>query len=308
MRVLHIDTLRVMRGGQWQVLYLLERLKGRLLAPAGAPLYERAHALGLEVEPLSRTAIREARVDLVHAHDAHAHTLAALLARAPVVVSRRVAFPIGAGLLSRWKYRRPAHFIAVSEYVRHELEAGGVAPARISVVYDGVPPREPAPGGPDVVAPAIDDPLKGSALLREAAARAGIAVRFADNLPEALNSATLLVYLSQSEGLGSAALLAMSAGVPVIASRVGGLPEIVEDGVTGVLVENDPGAVAAALTRLLADEPLRRRLGAEGRRRVIERYTVDAMASATAEVYRQVLGGDRSPTCRQNGQVGDLPY
>ncbi len=301
MRVLHIDTLHVMRGGQWQVLYLLERLKGRLLAPAGAPLYERARALGLEVAPLSRTAIRDSGIDLVHAHDAHAHTLAALLAPVPVVVSRRVAFPISRGPLSRWKYRRPAHFIAVSEYVRRQLEAGGVAPARISVVYDGVPPREPAPGGPDVIAPAIDDPLKGSALLREAASRAGITARFPENLPEALDTAAVFVYLSQTEGLGSAALLAMAAAVPVIASRVGGLPEIVEDGVTGLLVENEPGAVAAALTRLLADEPLRRRLGAEGRRRVLERFGADAMASGTAEVYRRVLSGD-------DGQVGDLPY
>ena len=56
--------------------------------------------------------------------------------------------------------------------------------------------------------------------------------------------AAILVYVTNSEGLGSGALLAMSAGIPVIASRIGGLPEVIRDGENGLLVENDETAIS----------------------------------------------------------------
>ena len=55
--------------------------------------------------------------DIVHAHDARAHTLAAIAARAPFVVSRRVAFPVKRSLLSQWKYRQAKRYLAVSQFV-----------------------------------------------------------------------------------------------------------------------------------------------------------------------------------------------
>ena len=106
MRVLHLDAGKEMRGGQRQVLRLIEGLaaegvESTLLARAGAPLFEAARRGGWRVEPLSLLgAARLARRhDLLHAHDARSHTIAALLPGVPLVVSRRVAFPIG----SRWK-------------------------------------------------------------------------------------------------------------------------------------------------------------------------------------------------------------
>jgi hypothetical protein len=289
MRVLHIDTGRQMRGGQWQALYLIERLPGTLLCPAGSPLYERARAKGLEVRPLSAAAVWRERPDLMHAHDARAHTLAAVAGRAALIVSRRVAFPIGRGPLARWKYGRAAQFIAVSEYVRGQLVGAGVPADRIAVVYDGVPLPVEAGGGSEVVAPATGDPRKGSALAREAARLAGVELRFSADLAADTARAAVFLYLSDSEGLGSAALLAMGAGVPVIASRVGGLPEIVEDGVTGLVVENARAEIAAAIRRLLGDPALRRRLGAAGRQRVAGRFSVEAMVRGTQAVYDRLL-------------------
>lgn len=99
----------------------------------------------------------------------------------------------------------------------------------------------------------------------------------------------MLVYLTGSEGLGSGALLAMSAGVPVIASRVGGLPEIVRHRETGLLVENTAESVAAAIRELTEDRALARRLGEAGRRAVSERFTVQHMVRRTMEVYKQAL-------------------
>ena len=292
MRILHLDAGREMRGGQWQVLRLLEgqRAAGErpmLLAREGGPLFEAARRNALPVDRLSlRAALRwTLRSDVVHAHDARSHALEALIRGRNLVVSRRVAFRIG----SRWKYGRARHYIAVSEFVKSVLMEGGIPAEKISVVYDGVPVLEPSRGGA-VVAPAnADDPEKGAALALEAARLAGAELKVSSSLERDLRDAAMFVYITRSEGLGSGALLAMSAGVPVIASRVGGLPEIVEDGRTGLLVENEPAAIAAAIRNLRGDPEMARRMGAAARRRVQENFTVDLMVSRTMEVYRQVL-------------------
>ncbi|MGQ9632650.1 MAG: glycosyltransferase family 4 protein [Bryobacteraceae bacterium] len=295
MRVLHIDAGRQMRGGQWQALYLACGLReagveSLLVARPGSPLLQRAQQHGIAACPLSWTSVARLsrHVNLVHAHDAAAHTLAALLCRAPLVVSRRVAFPLRGGLLSRWKYRRAARYLAVSRFVRGVLIEAGVPSEKITVVYDGVPPL-PASTGGDILAPATLDPAKGSALVRKAAELAGLEIRFTSELSQDLPSASLFVYITYSEGLGSAALAAMSAGVPVIASHVGGLPEIVQHGVNGLLTVNDPQAIASAMLRLWQDPVLRQQMGAQGRRMVQERFSVEVLVRATLDVYRQVL-------------------
>ncbi|HWB96347.1 MAG TPA: glycosyltransferase family 4 protein [Bryobacteraceae bacterium] len=296
MRILHLDSGKEMRGGQWQVLRLAaglarEGVESVLLAPAGSSLSQRAVEAGLAVRPLSLLALarcsREA--DLTHAHDARCHTWAAALSTAPLIVARRVAFPIR----SRWKYARAARYIAISQNVRGVLIAGGVPEEKIDVVYDGVP--LPPPGralrGADfaVVAPASEDPQKGSDLVREAAGMIPIGVHFSSDLEADLARASLFVYLTRSEGLGSGVLLAMAAGVPVIASRVGGLPEILSHGENGWLTPNDPAAVAEAIRTLLEDRALAQRLAAAGRRTVEERFTVETMVRQTIAVYRRVL-------------------
>ena len=203
----------------------------------------------------------------------------------PLVVSRRVAFP----LRSRWKYARPLRYLAVSEFVRQVLIAGGVPAEKIDVVYDGVPLLEPAEGDA-VLAPAnAADPQKGEAIAREAARLAGIEIQFTGSLERDLHHAGLMVYVTHCEGLGSGVLLAMSAGVPAVASNVGGLPEVVRHGENGMLAENTPEAIAAAIRELRADRVRARGLGAAARQTVIERFTVDRMVRRTLEAYWRVL-------------------
>lgn len=293
MRVLHVDTGRTLRGGQRQALLLIRALAARgvtaaLLAPARSPLLESARSAGIPAGALSLLSLRRAarRYDLLHCHDARSHTLAALCSPVPFLVSRRVDFPIHTHFFSRWKYRRAALFLAVSEAVKRRLLAAGVPLPKIVVVPDGValPPQPSSLDGP-ILAPASSDPGKGAALVR----RSGVPVRFTQDLPAELPAARALLYISDSEGLGSAALLALAHGVPVIASRVGGLPEIVIDNVTGLLVENDPAQIAAAAARLAADRPLAARLGAAGRAMVGQKFTIERMAERTLEAYRRVL-------------------
>jgi glycosyltransferase involved in cell wall biosynthesis len=303
MRVLHLDAGRDMRGGQWQALRLVKGLleqgvESTLLARAGSPLMEAARLAGCRVEPLSfgRAAFLARRNDLVHAHDAHSHTLAALAGGAPLIVARRVGFgPSGAGLwpaFSGWKYSRPIRYIAVSEFVKSRLVDRGVPAAKIAVVYDGVPLLETtgtAERG-SVLAPAnAADPRKGAPLAMEAARLAGVELKLSRDLERDLARAAVFVYISHSEGLGSGVLLAMSAGVPVVASNVGGLPEVIQHRENGLLVENTPEAIASALRELLDDPAIARRLGQAGRRTVMERFTVERMVGQTVGVYRQAL-------------------
>jgi len=286
MRILHLDSGKEMRGGQWQALRLIEGLaaagvESTLLARAGSPLFEKARASGCRVRPIAlwRTILLSRRHDLIHAHDARGHTLG-LLAGCPLAVSRRVAFPIR----SRWKYRRPAQFIAISEYVKSVLIAGGAQAEKIAVVYDGVPLLSQAQGK-DVIAPS----QKSGGVAMQAAQLAGIKLKLSSDLQYDLSHAALCVYATESEGLGSGVLLAMSAGVPVIASRVGGVPEIIQHGENGMLAENTAEAFAAAIRALTLNRALARHMGDAARRTVLEKFTVDRMVRRTMEVYSQVL-------------------
>ena len=95
---------------------------------------------------------------------------------------------------------------------------------------------------------------------------------------------------SLHEGLPYTLLEAMAFGTPVIASRVGGLAEVVQDGTTGLLVTpGDASDLADALRRLIADPSLRKRLGdaAQGAQRA--KFTLEAMADRYIDVYREVL-------------------
>jgi glycosyltransferase involved in cell wall biosynthesis len=288
MRILHLDSGREMRGGQWQVLRLIEGLSAAgiesvLLARAGSPLYERVRAKGWRVEPWGflRAVAAASHCELIHAHDAHSHTLAVIAKMGrPLVVARRVAFPVR----SRWKYRLQARYIAVSEHVKEALLAGGVPADKISVIYDGVPLLDRATG-PLILAP--DN--KGAELASQAASLAGVAIHFSSDLERDLPGASIFVYITHSEGLGSGALLAMSAGVPVIASSIGGLREVITHRVNGLLVENSAQAISAALNELTQDAVFARQLGETARRTIAERFTSDQMVQRTIEVYRQVL-------------------
>jgi len=81
----------------------------------------------------------------------------------------------------------------------------------------------------------------------------------------------------------------MAAGVPVVASRTGGLPEAVVDGETGLLVENTPAAIAAAVRRILENRDEARAMAEAARRRAESLFGVEAMVEGTIRVYHRVL-------------------
>ena len=111
-----------------------------------------------------------------------------------------------------------------------------------------------------------------------------------NDVPQLMPGLDVLVSASDSEGFSNTILEAMAAGVAVVATAVGGTPEVVIDRETGMLVpRGDAAAMGKALSTIALDESLRHKLGAAGRRRVEEEFSVGTMAQRTVELYRSLL-------------------
>ena len=110
------------------------------------------------------------------------------------------------------------------------------------------------------------------------------------DLGNLLAAMDVFVMASLWEGLPLSMVLAMGAGVPVVATRVAGIPEVVADGRTGLLVPpRDSNALGAALARLLGDPDLRRQFGDEARAAVLPRFGVDRYVESVASLYDRLL-------------------
>ncbi len=111
-----------------------------------------------------------------------------------------------------------------------------------------------------------------------------------EDVADILREVDIVVHPSLSEGLSNVILEAMAAAVPVVATRVGGTPELVQEGVTGLLVPPaNATELGSAIARLLDDPQLAREFGQAGRRRIIEEFSIDRMLRQTEALYRRLL-------------------
>jgi glycosyltransferase involved in cell wall biosynthesis len=156
--ILFADLEREWRGGQSQALLTLRGLRDaghrvELLAAQNSPLAERSAAAGIPVAEVPRSALRISgaakirgllrggRFDLLHLNEPHALTAAWLAAahqRLPLLLSRRIGFPLQKNLVSRARYRAVTRFLPNSKAVAESLLRCGIAPDRISMVNEGV--------------------------------------------------------------------------------------------------------------------------------------------------------------------------
>ena len=110
------------------------------------------------------------------------------------------------------------------------------------------------------------------------------------NIPDFLAAMDVCVVPSLEEPLGLVAIESQASGTPVVASRTGGLCEVVEDGVTGLLVPpKDPDAIADAILKIHADEKLRRKVVYRGKQQYQAKFATDFLASQVEGVYQKML-------------------
>jgi len=315
--IVHVDTEREWRGGQEALLALARGLRERghlqrMVCPEGSALAERALAEGFTVATALRGALIESRAEILHSHSGRAQNAAFLASRGMNirrVVTRHVAFAPRHPWVHRLKYQLTCHgIIAVSNAVCGVLLHSGVPPAKIEVIHTGVelPPIRPArmrqekfvaghlgafthEKGQDVairaaeLLPDVHFVLAGDGpLLAEARKSARVSVSFPGFIqdPSAFYAGLdVFIMPSRSEAWGLAALEAMAHGVPVIASNVGGLAEIVKPGEGGWLVPpGDAQALASAIAQAASDPACLRAAGAAARRRAAlfsQRQTVE---------------------------------
>lgn len=264
---------------------------------------------------------------VINAHTGSAHTLAlALAAGRPcaVVRTRGDARPPKAGLLTRFAASRTDAFIAANSTLAAQLKKAFPSSrvARVEQGIDGPPAPAFLPPAPVVGMVARFDKVKGHDVLLEAAALLkpkipGLKVRCAGEgklrerlvwqlKPSGLDAtvefpgrvADKWAFMAQarvgavpslgSEAVSRAALEWMAVGRPVVASAVGGLPDLVEDGVTGILVDpKDAEALAEALEYLLLNPKKAEQMGRAARARFEERYETSRFVDETQQVYNE---------------------
>lgn len=231
-----------------------------------------------------------------------------------------------------WTYGLADLVIAVSEPVAQSVREAGWKPKRLVVVENGVPPpdtAEPADrGGADFLAVHVGNirPGKGHSNLIAAAARcpgvqwvsiggekwdgdlarvraeaaaAGVSDRLQflgrrDDVAAWLEAADVFIVPSDHEGLPVSMLEAMSRKVPVVSTAVGGVPDVIEEGVTGLLVPpSDPDALATAVGRLRDDRALGERLAKAGADVVAARFGTGVMLGEIERLYMEVFEARR---------------
>jgi len=143
-----------------------------------------------------------------------------------------------------------------------------------------------------------DGPLRGALEARAGALGLAGALRFVgetDDAPGVLADADISVLTSIKEGCSNVVLESMAAGCPMVATAVGGNPELIEDGVTGYLVPaGDAEAVADRIVRLLTEPGLAARMGEAARAHVASEFSVERMVEKTVGLYAALLD-ERAP-------------
>jgi glycosyltransferase involved in cell wall biosynthesis len=315
--------MAVLHEGEPGAAEFVDRLRA-----AGVPT--EAWRMRADLDPRVPARLLRRRPDILHTHLVHADLLclpAAALARVPVRVSTKHGFNAfrasrALALADRAAARCAHAQIAISGGLARYLAATeGFAPDAFTVVHYGIeagPEPPPPPAEPRLAAVGRLIPIKGLDVLLEAFARAraevpeltlelagagpleaelraaappGVALlgRVAPVGPLYERSA-IVVVPSRGEGFGMVALEAAERGRAAIVSAVGGLPEIVADGETGVVVPpGDVEALAAAIVRLARDPAESARLGAAARRRALAQFSAESAAAGVDSLYRTLL-------------------
>lgn len=358
MKILHISSPKTWRGGEQQLLYLAEELRvlgfqQLIMCPFNSAVHQyclkkhighityfkRFSANPMVGFRVAQTCKRE-KIDMIHVHDSHAHNFAILSAvltkmDLPIIVSRRVDFPVKDSGMSAYKYNHPqvAKIICVSNAIKEIMEPSIINKSKLAVVHSGIdlkkfdaykaegrlrkefniPDDHMIIGNVAALAPHKDYPtfirtakrlieggLKakffaiGDGPLRketiEAIDEAGMKEHifltgFRDDVVQVLPELDVFLITSETEGLGTSILDALCAKVPVVATKAGGIIEIIEHEVNGLLAEvADDESLAKHVLFLSENQEVRQRFVQAGMEK-IKQFSKAETARKTIEVY-----------------------
>lgn len=359
--VIHVSTPLSWRGGEQQIFYLLQGMKQAewpcmILCPEGSEMEQRATKAGIIVHTwkkssgisliLARKIARHAKEFsscIIHAHDAQAHTAAVLAnalfkAQTPVVLSRRVDFPVAQGLFSAWKYNHDSikAIACVSEAIAEIVRSSVNHPERVRTIHSGIDSSrfKPSPKTgslirelnlpPDTLlignVAALADHKDYPAFLRSIkrlsdlnpsihAVIAGTGpleteikslardlnlnekvhfLGFRTDVPAWLPELDVFLFTSKTEGLGTSLLDALASGIPVVSTRAGGIPEIIEHGKNGLLAEPGDDEGLAQLVLRMLNEPNASAQFVENGLKTVSKFSVEAMVQKTTALYTEI--------------------
>lgn len=359
-RILHLSSEMSWRGGEQQIAYLIDELnqlqtENVVLAKKDSAFLKFAQQKNWPVFESSfngqfdfgtarqiKKICAEKNIDLIHAHSSHSHALAVWAAvlgnKPPIVLSRRVDFPVSKNFLSQWKYNHPSikKIICVSDCVRQILLPSIRQKEKCVVVYDGIDMnrfsnstkknilRHEFSIAPDEMIIANiaalaqhkdyftwlrtvallkgklnakfliigDGPLRNeieNEINRLQLNDIVLMTGFRNDIESVLPELDLLLFTSKEEGLGSSLLDAMLCGVPIVSTNAGGIPEIIQHEMNGLLANvGDEKQLAASVLKLTNDFELRTQLIHAGQI-TAKQFSKTQMAKNTLLVYHKVL-------------------
>ncbi|HOJ41797.1 MAG TPA: glycosyltransferase family 4 protein [Candidatus Syntrophosphaera thermopropionivorans] len=359
-KVLHIDSEKLWRGGQQQAVYLYEGMQKRGIPcsfvcqpQSKLEQYFQNHNLDYKSIPFSGEMdlmagfrlskfVRKHNYTILICHSAHSLSWG-LIAKAfypalKIIGVRRVDFPLKQNPFSRWKYTNSKvnKIVAVSQKIKEVLRKDGVSEDKIKVIYSGIdynkyaqaeedtnfrkhfniPPEAILVGTIAAFAGHKDYPtfLNAAALalknrpdlyflavgkgelqksMQELAKELNIADKviftgFQQEVEKILKTLDIFVLASKKEGLGTSILEAMSAGIPVIGTASGGIPELIKDGENGLLVPpSNPEKLKDAILKLANSSELRMQLAERGKTEA-QKFDKEIMVSQYIKLIQEL--------------------
>ncbi len=362
-RVLHIGTEGLWRGGENQIRLLVEGLKAEpqircyIAYPKGsrgldrfsqiAPVCELASSKTWDWRNITRLVsfCQNNRVNLIDAHSSSAHSLALgvkkQLPHLGLVVHRRVDTPIKTNRFTKAKYFSPLvdHYVTISSTVDSLVKDFGVSPDLVTLVKSavdgqvyqkidrqnvrhewrqrlGLSDKTVVVGNASALSAQKGYPVMIDAFAKVATKTAWQAViagegkelqalvqqceqlgiskkvsfiGFIEQVHELLSFFDILCFPSENEGLGTLLLDAAHAGACLVGSRVGGIPEVIIDQKTGLLIEpGDSHGLAAILSKLIDSPQYRQRLNSAAKIHISQEFSITEMVAGNLRVYQQV--------------------
>lgn len=360
MKVLHLSSEKSWRGGEQQISYLMDELKNthkiETLAAARADsefatrMKQKNHKvielpfkseLDLYTAYKVKELVKSEKVDIVHMHSGHSHTIGVLSKvlghDAKLVLSKRTDYPVKDNMLSRWKFNHPSikKILCVSGKIKEVLKPDIKEYSKVEVVYSGIDLEKfkienpidirsilnlPADAKVVVNTSAISEQkdigtfidvaklvtskhkdayfvLCGDGPLREEmekkvqdlAVENFIFMGFRKDLPSFLSTCDIFLISSQDEGLGTSILDAFANRLPVVATRAGGIPEIVRHEDTGLTSEvKDAAGLAAQAVKMLYGDKNDVQKYVDNAYKLAEEFSYKRTASQTLQMYKSI--------------------